>query len=338
MKMLLMKENCYDPIIIIAPEEIDEAFAEYDRKNQKAWNFIGLSVENDQLVIMRSATNGREAWDSLKAYHQKSTLSSKIRLMKQLFRFELKRGGNMQEHLQKISEKINECNDIGAVIDDNLAVSVIFASLNSDYDALVTALEAWDDDRLTPSTVKGKLIEEWGKKDFNPHGDEMAMEVSRDVRNRLSKKVGGNKNFSCYYCDAQGHIKKNCALYKRHLSEIKKSDEDESAKMARYAEWYSNCFNQSISGDWFIDSGASCHMSNDKNVFLKIDDSKKGKVVVANGGKINIHGKGDVLIGLKKDKRESFQVKLNDVMFVPDLENNLVSVKKLTEKGFSVIF
>lgn len=40
----------------------------------------------------------------------------------------------------------------------------LLASLNEDYELLVTAIETWSDDRIVPSVVKGILLEEWRKK------------------------------------------------------------------------------------------------------------------------------------------------------------------------------
>lgn len=142
---------------LMDPEEVE-------RLADKALSLIVLAVENDQLVHVRNSETGREVWVALKLYHQQATMGNKIRIMKKLFRMELRRGGSMKDHLREISEGLNQLSDIGSPLDEGVAVSVILASLNNEYDGIITAMEAWDAARLTLVTVKAKLIEEYEKK------------------------------------------------------------------------------------------------------------------------------------------------------------------------------
>lgn len=48
----------------------------------EARTWIGLLVEDSQLGFIRKATSAKEAWDNLKAYHEKATLSNKVQLMR----------------------------------------------------------------------------------------------------------------------------------------------------------------------------------------------------------------------------------------------------------------
>jgi hypothetical protein len=76
----------------------------------------------------------------------------------------IEEGVSMQEHLQSVFEKFNQLNEIGHGLENDLAVSIILASLSSEYEPLITALEAWDEHRLTIEAVRAKLIEEYQRK------------------------------------------------------------------------------------------------------------------------------------------------------------------------------
>lgn len=159
MEMYLFKEDCWDPIV-----HVGEMEAAMKKKNRKALSLIVLCVDDGQHVHLRSSKGGREAWANLKEFHVQSTMSSRIRILKRLFRIQLQEGGSMLEHLHVMTEGFHELNAIGAGLDAEMAVSIIFTSLSDDYEPLITALEAWDKDRRTLSAVQAKLIEEWRRR------------------------------------------------------------------------------------------------------------------------------------------------------------------------------
>ncbi|KAA3479407.1 disease resistance protein TAO1-like [Gossypium australe] len=84
---------------------------------------------------------------------------------------------------------------------------------------------------------------------------------------------------------------------------------------------------------WLIDSGCTNHMTPDATVFNNIDRSFKTRVKVGNGHFIKAENKGDVLIDT------STGIKLvSNVLFVPKIDRNLLSIAQLLEKGYSVVF
>lgn len=148
--------------------------------------------------------------------------------------------------------------------------------------------------------------------------------------------------FTCYGCHRVGHIKRNCPDLRRTIKELRRTNElnkEESAKMARFEKWYNNCVSkgESKSIGWFVDSGATCHMCGDKNLFSALDRTCSGEVTVASGQKIKSSGKGIVSLTVQHETGP-LKVTLDKVLWVPELDENLVSVKKLTENGFSVEF
>ena len=161
MKILLKKENCWRAIEENEPEDYDDAWETID---SKAMQYIVLCIEDRQLVHVKRAGSAKEMWDKLKAYHCKSTLSCRIRILKKLFKAELDKNGNMEDHLQRIFEWLDELEEMDGGLDESLSVSVILASLSEEYDTLITAMEAWDETKLTLETVRSKLLDEWEKR------------------------------------------------------------------------------------------------------------------------------------------------------------------------------
>ena len=78
------------------PEPVTTTWSQKDDEERAT---IGLLVEDNQLQHIRNAKGARDAWDALKGYHQKVTLTSKVLLLKRLCRTVLKETCDMEKHI-----------------------------------------------------------------------------------------------------------------------------------------------------------------------------------------------------------------------------------------------
>ncbi|KAG5875619.1 hypothetical protein JTB14_034686 [Gonioctena quinquepunctata] len=88
---------------------------------------------------------------------------------------------------------------------------------------------------------------------------------------------------------------------------------------------------------WFIDSGTTSHIS-DNREFFELDTSFKEDVFVANGMKLKSIGRDSGIITFFTPNGQLDTRKITDVLFVPELKGNLLSVRKLVTKGFQLVF
>ena len=84
---------------------------------------------------------------------------------------------------------------------------------------------------------------------------------------------------------------------------------------------------------WYLDNGASNHMTGDHHKFRNIDNNVSGKVRFGDGSAVEIHGRGSILF----QGPSGHQWLLNDVYLIPKLKSNLVSLGQLTEIGHRVV-
>lgn len=331
MKMLLCREGLWSVATESRPLVVD---ADYLAKEQQALQVIALSCDSNQVVYLRKCTTGKAAWDMLKSVHQQSTIGAQIRIMKQLFSSKLPPNGSMREHLNRLFTWFDKLGEMDAGLTCKVSVSVILASLNEEYEHLVTAIEAWDETRLTVQNVKAKLIDEWEKKSG---GSEYPT---------TSTALKTKPIFTCYGCGQPGHMKRNCPDLRRVLKQLRKekdenkeTDDEASAKVVRLSKWYTRLSMHKEKGfhGWIIDSGATCHMCADVNQFVSLDYSNVGKIMLADGRKIDSLGIGNVKLEVLRGEK-AVQVELSGVLYAPELDGNLISVRSLTEKGFVVEF
>ena len=87
---------------------------------------------------------------------------------------------------------------------------------------------------------------------------------------------------------------------------------------------------------WLLDSGASNHTCCLKDMFSTIRPYES-VIKVGDGRELEVKGIGEVeLETIKKSKYT--KIKIADTFFVPDMRANLISIGKLSKKGFIVLF
>lgn len=89
---------------------------------------------------------------------------------------------------------------------------------------------------------------------------------------------------------------------------------------------------------WYLDSGASKHMCNDKRIFTTMNNNEKLRVYTAAEHYVESKSIGDVNLSAKINQRLTNSVKLRDTLYVPELRNNLLSVSSVTNNGYTVTF
>ena len=156
-----------------------------------------------------------------------------------------------------------------------------------------------------------------------------------------------NKSFQgkCYHCREKGHFAKNC-LRKTKNESGKTSQTGNGA--ARRAEEYSthdeeealatNTMNVIGSSEWIIDSGATQHMTFKRtNLEDYVKFEKPTVVNLGDNRSILAYGKGTYRITAVVDDKLQ-KIALRDVLYLPELDKNLLSVHAMIKLGAVVSF
>lgn len=147
-ELLLTKDDLWDIVSDDLPVG-DERNAAWEKRNGKAKAIIGLSVKDNQLGHIRKEVTAKAAWDALKKYHEKSTLTNKVFLLKRLCRMQMSDDGNMEDHLNVMMDVVDQLEALGEKLKDGLIVALLLCSLPDSYDNLITALESRADADIT---------------------------------------------------------------------------------------------------------------------------------------------------------------------------------------------
>lgn len=84
--------------------------------------------------------------------------------------------------------------------------------------------------------------------------------------------------------------------------------------------------------NWYLDTGASNHMTGSRAVFTSLDKSINGVVKFGDDSLVEIEGRGTVLIETKLGAHKG----LTDVYYIPKLRSNIISLGQLEENGCKI--
>ena len=86
---------------------------------------------------------------------------------------------------------------------------------------------------------------------------------------------------------------------------------------------------------WYLGSGASFHITGDKELFSDLEEKDlQMHIEMGDDGRYSATRIGTITFERESGK----QFLLKDVMHVPGLKKNLVSVAMLEDKGYDVVF
>jgi hypothetical protein len=80
---------------------------------------------------------------------------------------------------------------------------------------------------------------------------------------------------------------------------------------------------------WYLDSGASNHMTSSRVVFAELDTKVTGTVRFGDNSVVDVVGCGTVVIAVRGDEHRA----LTDVYLIPKLKTSIVSLGQLDENG-----
>ncbi|XP_017628687.1 uncharacterized protein LOC108471601 [Gossypium arboreum] len=121
----------------------------------------------------------------------------------------------------------------------------------------------------------------------------------------------------------------------KNTTAVESSQAAEDVQVQEEQVFTASCFASSskVRKNWLIDSGCTHQMASEKGMFRELDTSFVPKVRIGNGEFIEAKGKGKVMISTQSGKKT-----ILEFLFVPDIDQNLLSVGQLLEKGYSFVF
>ena len=316
-------------------EEIPDAGSaeprrKYLARRDRALALVVLAVEPSLLYLLGDPEDPQVVWTKLEEQFQRRTWANKLQLRRKLFSLKLKEGGSMNDHVKTMTEIFEELAVIGDPVSEEDRVVHLLASLPESFDVLVTALEAQSENVPKWELVTERLLHEETKlKEKAPHNR---------IDGRKALVAGNNsrpkKPFTCNYCKKPGHFKRDCRKFlasqkKQQSASTAEAKSDEEGLVSIHA-----LATTTPKGSWIVDSGATCHMSNNKDLFVKLRELETPlEVTLGDGRSLEGTAEGTVKLETLLPDGTTRTCRLDNVLLVPKLSYSLLSVSKASSAG-----
>ncbi|GBM99706.1 hypothetical protein AVEN_104065-1 [Araneus ventricosus] len=143
------------------------------------------------------------------------------------------------------------------------------------------------------------------------------------------------RNTKCFRCGQWGHVSGNCD----EAQEYQKNQSSSKAAIDLKANWafLTNQEKENNSILWILDSGSTEHMTSDRSKFTSLTNYSS-IVEVTNSEKIQVTGTDDITISVSEESEKRRNITLANVLYVPYLGRNLLSIDRMEERGFKMEF
>lgn len=331
----------------------------WETQDAKAQTLLVTRMSEDVMIHILSCETSAEIWRKLlSVYEQKSETSIHI-VQQRFFQYKYEKGAEMSTFLSKIQEMQNQLKQLGETISDKFVITKVLMSLPDQYKHFVSAWESAPDDKQTYDNLVARLlIEEERIKEKS--GGESAQSSSSTAF--VAKKNFNKKLVKCYKCNKQGHFQSECRFnqsassnnYYRHNNNNKDSRfEQRCFYCNKVGHIKSQCRFKKQKGEnnafivesaignfhktqWLVDSGASEHMCCDYKLFSSYSSVTNKVVTVGNGTQISVEGCGQVALEVWNGNKW-IHTTIDNVLHVPELKMNLLSVNRVTSRGYVLI-
>ncbi|KAL5809191.1 hypothetical protein ACOSQ3_029882 [Xanthoceras sorbifolium] len=186
--------------------------------------------------------------------------------------------------------------------------------------------------RLT--SVKGKLEVDISES-FLEQSDSVMLatqgkgriQVNQKGKGKIPPKADIKKESKCLFCKKKGHMKKDCAKFKKWL--------EDKGNQISFVCYESNMVNISIN-TWWIDSGSTIHISNSLQGLQNLRKPVGSKQSILSGNKMGsyVEAIGTFCLTLSS----GFVLELDKTFYVPSFSRKLISVSRLVPFEYSFNF
>ncbi|VFQ78488.1 unnamed protein product [Cuscuta campestris] len=251
------------------PEKLSEE--EWEDLKDMATSTICLCLANNTLREVLGLTDPVDIWDKLESRYKSKSLTSRLYLKKRLFGLQMAEEANFNGHLDEFNKITTELESIDVKIEEEDKALLLLASLPSSFDNIVTTFLFGKETLKFDEVAAALLMNETRRGGNRVSNDGQALVAKGAGRERgRSKERGGasqrfkssSKSFRCYYCDEEGHFKRDCLKRRKEKKDGKTpvTAVAEGSKQESEEDLFLATTKSLGKSDWILDSGCSFHM------------------------------------------------------------------------------
>ncbi|CAI7759564.1 unnamed protein product [Closterium sp. NIES-54] len=338
----------------------ESGIAAWKKKDQKAFatliSRIGINLVSSVRMCIKLEASAHEAWKRLETMHVNKTLHGKILARNAFYMVKMRADESMHEYATRVEELGETFMDLGGMVTEEDWILNLLCGLPEEWSMVITTLDSVQD-TWTKEMVVGRLLHEESRRRQFANESEGAAMFSRGSSGKKStwskgatKKSSGrsdrgkrntsNGSSKCHYCGKAGHFWREC---RKRLSDWTPSKARNHEGNAHTASGNADDARESIillasdgtntpSSAWFLDTGATQLMTHSASYLTNVGAPRDLKrVVFGNDKSLPVVGVGSTCLIV-----DGRPVDITNVLHVPGLKVNLLSITQLAKKGVKV--
>lgn len=281
---------------LVKPELPVEATAA-QRKELSDWlkidnaaqKVIATSVVDSQLVHIMNCTS--EMWRALHNLYEQKSETSVHMLQQRWYKMSKESNESMASYIAKLKNLAYRLQALGEPIADPMLITKILMTLPEVYNHFITAWESTPQAQRTLENLIERLLAEESRHSTKKKGVSEAFAAMKLGKKKKNEKGKRNNNSSretdatedssipddtCYKCGKPGHWARGCRSRKGQSQ-----TSDKKLKGQALVTQTSVCLNHTVDNSeiWYMDSGATDHMSNQESWFVNLKYFEKPYLV-----------------------------------------------------------
>ena len=303
----------------------------------------------------------KQMWDKLATHCQRQDMWRLVDLFRQLTNTRLLNAASAEQHLATMSDIRTQFINYGKPVPEWIAALLLLLSVPTDDTrwevflsshtaaSAATAAASADKDKAPDikwDTVSAAIMAEASKQAQQDAERTRKQETDQAVAAAYAARMhdGSKQNTDrgtkqprfCTHCKQKGHVVESCwqkfpklreeAQARGHVHFVSVHDSNDVALSCRSDAALTG---MPGAGVWYIDSGASYSLTGDRTWFTELYNCVPCTVTAANNGTLACTQRGTVVLNVLHGA-----ITVKDVLFVPSLFINLLSVSALLKNGY----
>nr|GEW06499.1 zinc finger, CCHC-type [Tanacetum cinerariifolium] len=262
-----------------------------NKKNKTAIAFIYQALPEEQLLQITKHKTAKAIWDALKTRHigEQRVQQERLQTLKSDFEMlHMKEDETIDTFTEKLTTLVNKAASLGHTIEDQTIVRKLLNAIPDRYLQIVALIEQYSDlSKMTMEEAIGRLKTYEERIKYKKGKQVDNQEKLMFTRHESRGKTKANEQSNLVEEDLEPTLLMSILEDSDEGKQVKEVEEQKVSlheEDVRYKE-------TNMDSLWYLDNGASNHMTGVREHFKELDEKVSGKVRFGDGSYIEIKGK-----------------------------------------------
>eukprot|EP00253_Pinus_taeda_P031194 PITA_31194 len=338
MQTLLGSANAWS-IVLGNEQRAENATQEqdWDKRETKAKVILKMSVKDNIIPHIRDCKSAADIWNTIKGLYETQNSNRVLALKGKLFALRMGENESVGGFMARVKDLKDQLGAIGEKVSDSNLVTLTLNRMTDEYQTFISALSTREKAPLFDELTAIMLQEEERRQNLKTQGNDLALMAKRrqhrgkqrqyqQQQQQLQQQQKGANSFQgkssrgmtdtyvkrCFYCGKAGHQIREC--YKKQADERRTKQKKHQGCFAEAEEDEDHSYDLRL---FTVDCALSASRGDDDNICG-----------------YEIKGCGDIPVKLPTGDIKH----LKNVLYVPGIKKNLISVSMITDQDMQVQF